>query len=71
MIDRMKLPKLRGLAPGMLEDAKDALNPMPLLQATFGSAYPKCTQVSLPVGDISGKIKSENGDEWIKGKIDK
>ena len=46
------LPPLRGFAPGILEDAKDALNPKPILNAVLGSGYPKCKQVTLPVGGV-------------------
>ena len=47
-----KLPQLRGFAPGVLEDAKDALNPKPILNAVLGSGYPKCKKVTLPVGGV-------------------
>lgn len=46
------LPQLRGFAPGILEDAKDALNPKPILNAVLGSGYPKCKKVTLPVGGV-------------------
>jgi hypothetical protein len=52
------LPPLRGLAPGILEDAKDALNPKPVLNALLGSGYPKCKKVTLPVGDSFKQIRS-------------
>ena len=47
----MGLPPLKGLAPGMIEDAEHALNPFPLMNSLFGSGYPQCKQVTLPVGD--------------------
>jgi hypothetical protein len=50
----MGLPGLRGLAPGMLEDAQGALNPMPLMGAVFGSGYPVCQEAELPVGNSEG-----------------
>jgi len=56
---------LKGLAPGMVEDAKSALNPMPILQAVAGNAFPRCKQVQLPVGDQNGKIQSSEGDIWV------
>lgn len=62
----MGLPALRGLAPGMLEDAKAALDPAPLMNALFGSGYPQCRKVTLPVGDSYGNIKDEDGTEWIE-----
>ena len=66
----MGLPGMRGLAPGIMEDARDALNPMPMFRAAMGSGYPKCKQVTLPVGDGEGRIKSPyDGQVWIKGVI--
>jgi hypothetical protein len=65
--DRMAaagLPRLRGLAPGMLEDAKEALNPVPLAEAVFGSSYPVCIQQSNPVGDQSGNVKNPSTGKW-------
>lgn len=67
----MGLPGMRGLAPGILEDARDALNPMPLFRAAMGSGYPKCVQLTMPVGDGYGNVSSPyDGTVWIKGKID-
>lgn len=62
----MGLPQLRGLAPGIAEDAKAALDPTPLLNAVFGSGYAQCKQVTLPVGDFNGKIESQDGVAWIR-----
>lgn len=62
----MGLPALRGLAPGMLEDAKAALDPAPLMNALFGSGYPQCRQVTLQVGDSYGKIQDDDGTQWIE-----
>jgi hypothetical protein len=50
------LPPLRGLAPGMLENAEDALDPRPILSAVTGTGYPVCQQVQCPVGDVNGSI---------------
>jgi hypothetical protein len=61
----MGLPALRGLAPGMIEDTKDALNPQPLLQAAFGNVYPVCEQKTLSVGDERGNL-GRDGEVWIK-----
>jgi hypothetical protein len=62
----MGLPPLQGLAPGMIEDAENALNPSPLINAMFGSGYPQCKQVTLPVGDAYGRISdSDTGEMWI------
>jgi len=67
----MGLPGMRGLAPGIMEDARDALNPMPIFRAAMGSGYPKCKQVTLPVGDGYGNIASRHdGTVWIKGHIE-
>jgi hypothetical protein len=62
----MGLPPLKGLAPGMIEDAENALNPSPLMNAMFGSGYPQCKQVTLQVGDAYGRIRdSDTGEAWI------
>jgi len=50
-MSEMGLPPLKGLAPGMIEDAENALNPAPLINALFGSGYPQCKQGSYSVGD--------------------
>lgn len=63
----MGLPALKGLAPGMIEDAESALNPMPLMNSLFGSGYPKCEYVTLEVGDARGRIKDTDGTPWIEG----
>jgi hypothetical protein len=60
------LPSLRGLAPGILEDAQAALNPAPIVDAVFGTGYVKCKSVKLPVGDAQGRIKGRDGKEWIR-----
>ena len=51
--------KFRGLAPGIVEDAASALNPLPILSAAIHSGYGKCKKVTLPVGDMNGRIKSD------------
>jgi len=56
---------LKGLGPGMVEDAKYALNPKPILDAVIGDAFPSCQQLKLPVGDQNGKLQSEEGDLWV------
>ena len=61
---------MRGLAPGILQDATSALNPVPLFQAATGSGYARCKKVTLPVGDDTGRIKSRyGGADWIEGPI--
>ena len=63
---QMGLPALKGLAPGMIEDAENALNPEPLLNAVLGSGYPQCKQVTLQVGDAYGHIADpDTGTAWI------
>ena len=58
--------KMRGLAPGIMGDAAGALNPLPMFMAMAGSAYPKCKQVTLPVGDLKGQLRSpSSGTTWI------
>lgn len=63
------LPSLRGLAPGMLEDAKVALDPRPVMNAVLGSGYPKCRLVELPVGDQDGNLGLPGEEPWIKGPV--
>jgi hypothetical protein len=68
---RMGLPSLKGLAPGIIEDTKVALNPKPLFNATFGNVYPKCVKASAPIGNELGVIKDPiSGDNWITGEPD-
>ena len=56
------LPQLRGMAPGILEDAKSALNPFPVINAVVGSGYPQCKLVRKQVGDFNGRIYNIDGD---------
>lgn len=68
-LNEMGLPPLQGLAPGMIEDAENALNPMPLVNSLFGSGYPQCKQVTLSVGDAYGRIEdSDTKESWISDK---
>lgn len=60
----MGLPPLQGLAPGMIEDAKHALDPNPLMGSLLGTGYPQCKLVDLPVGDSSGHIQDPDTGEW-------
>lgn len=65
------LPAMRGLAPGMLEDVENALNPMPIIGALFNGAYPSCRLSTQPVGDETGRISdTETGDLWVEGPVD-
>jgi hypothetical protein len=59
-------PELKGLAPGIIEDAKSALNPEPLMNAILGSGYPQCKKVTRMVGDSYGRIQDQDtGVSWI------
>jgi hypothetical protein len=70
------MPGMRGLAPGIVEDAKAALNPTPVLQAVFGSGYPVCRFERRPVGDqdrriqnpSTGKFYVENPNTVVNGQ---
>jgi hypothetical protein len=64
-MQQLGMPALRGLAPGIIEDAKSALNPVPMMSAVFGSGYPKCELVEKQVGDPRGKIQSKEGSPWV------
>jgi hypothetical protein len=74
-LEGMGYPQMRGLAPGIVEDSKAALNPMPILQSAFGNVYPVCEKRTLPVGDELGRIRDPNIDakdpagEWVKGDV--
>jgi hypothetical protein len=63
---RLNMPSLRGLAPGILEDARDGLNPVPIANAVFGTGYAKCKEVELPVGDHFGRLKNIDGKEMVR-----
>ncbi len=60
--------ELRGLAPGVIEDAKNALNPAPLLRPLFGSGYAHCKKVTKRVGDQYGRLKDNEGNPWVDPK---
>jgi hypothetical protein len=68
---------LRGMAPGMLEDARDALNPIPLLKIASGTGYAKCKQVTQPIGngqipvfDTKGNLVGPNKEIWANPPIE-
>ena len=70
-IQKMLGVKLRGLAPGIVEDAANALNPVRLFDAAIGSGFSQCKKVTLPVGDANGHIKSNyDGTVWVEGPIE-
>ena len=63
------LPPMRGLAPGILEDAQAALNPVPIVKALFGSGFPRCRLVEQEVGDQDGVIQNPaTGDYYVEDK---
>jgi len=55
------LPGLRGMAPGILEDAESALNPFPVINAVVGSGFPKCRLAKMRVGNFDGQITNVDG----------
>jgi hypothetical protein len=63
----MGLPQLKGLGPGIVEDAANSLNPLPILDAATRGGFPQCKQVTLPVGDIAGNLASRYDPKkpWI------
>ena len=61
---RSGLPRLRGLAPGIIEDAKGALDPRPAMQAVFGSATPQCRWEVRQVGDQAGRIQNPGSGKF-------
>jgi len=67
----MKGIGLEGLAPGILNDAGAALNPAPFFSAAMGSGFAKCKQITKPVGDYNGKLKSDRvkGRPWITESV--
>ena len=63
--EKQGFPSLKGLAPGMVEDTKVALNPMPYVQAIIGNPYPDCKQATLKIGDAKGNAVKISGDYQI------
>lgn len=64
-LNEMGFPALKGLAPGILEDSKAALNPTGMVRAAVGKIYPKCKlSNNLRVGD------AKNDASMIKGAKD-
>lgn len=69
-LEEMEYPQLQGLAPGIIEDTKAALNPRPILQAAFGNPYPVCELVTMQVGDDQGNVSDpKDGTQWIYGDV--
>jgi hypothetical protein len=55
------LPELRGMAPGLIEDVKFALDPAPVINAVVGSGYPQCRLERRIVGNADGQIQNVDG----------
>lgn len=68
-VERTLGVRMRGMGPGILEDAVGALNPLPMLKSAMGSGYPKCKKVTSPVGDLRGRISGYNNNQWIKDPV--
>ena len=66
-LTEMGIPEIRGLAPGIMEDTKEAMDPIPLLGALLGGAYASCKLDKRPVGDARGRI-TNGEDKWINGE---
>ena len=69
------LPAPAGVAPGILEDARDALNPFPLFSAAMSSGFPDCQLATKDVGDLYGRTKPDvqkpgRPSTWIEGPLD-
>jgi hypothetical protein len=55
---------LKGLAPGMMEDAKAALDPTPVMGAVFGKGTPVCRLTTMNVGDQDGRFRNPESDKY-------
>ncbi len=60
--------ELKGLAPGIIEDAKAGINPLPLMKPLFGTGYASCKKVTKVVGDELGRIADSEGNSWVDDK---
>lgn len=58
------LPGMRGLAPGIMEDAQSALNPIPIVKTIFGTGFPQCRLETQPVGDQDGNIQNTGTGQY-------
>jgi hypothetical protein len=58
---------MKGLAPGIVSDAAGALNPLPMFTAVIEGGYPQCKKVTLPVGDMRNRVRSDYNpaNVWI------
>ncbi len=71
LLKQNQLPQMRGLAPGILEDVKDTLNPQRLFSQLQSTTFAACKKVRLPVGDSRGQIRSpyESSNVWIQDPV--
>jgi hypothetical protein len=58
------LPKIRGLAGGILEDLQTALNPGPVLSSVYGTGNASCVYTVNQVGDQDGNVKNPGTGNW-------
>jgi len=58
------LPGMRGLAPGIMEDAQSALNPIPIVKTIFGTGFPQCRLETQPIGDQDGNIQNTGTGQY-------
>jgi len=58
------LPKIRGLAGGILEDLGTALDPKPILSSVYGTGNASCVYTVNQVGDQEGNVKNLDTDNW-------
>lgn len=63
-----RLPPLRGLGPGIIEDVKYSMDLKEIGGTLFGGAYPVCKETTLPVGDSRGNIVDKNGNSYLSEK---
>jgi hypothetical protein len=70
---KMGLPQLRGLAPGIMEDAVGALNPIPLVRAATNGGGPQpCKLLRARVGSEEWpyvRSRKDPSQVWIKGDV--
>lgn len=67
LLQKYKLPGMRGYVPGILEDTKASLDPMTFLNVATSTGFAACKRTRLPVGDADGNLQSvmESRAPWI------
>ncbi len=68
-LEVMELPLMKGLVPGIVEDAVGATNPLPYMRASVGNVYPKCRRVEERVGSLEPPYVRSRADYrniWVK-----